>query len=557
MDKDNKLEALIGDPGVIPASDTWGYNVKARHIYEGTDSEEEEEPEIPLNKSIVAESSRAYDNSGTVYGKSLNDSKAYHLQKGEVAPEPEIFVSWQAVKKYPYYYIGNANRQLVSRHFFDQGKVYNNTWDFFYLNRLSQDINQSPLILVPTNQFESLLKTVNRELGVQLRIPSSATNNDGFRATFPNEGTPRPRYLGRATNRDTADKLHANIPPSTFKPERESSVMKMPSQKSIAAFKAKVDAIMKTQKVKKTAKQEKKKVERAAQEESSRQSIKRVQTYLGIRPPSLAQHAEEIRARLQKKNLQWEEYDEAFRDAMTNLPPPKAFDTEKPVPHHQEESVVFVCVDVEAYERNTRQITEIGIATLDTKDLESLNSGDGGVNWWQMIRARHFRINEYKHLNNTEFVYGCADRFEFGESEFINLKDAPHVVSTCFKPPFSKPGLDACFNEGKKRNIVLVGHDVQSDIRFLKTVGYDVRTLSTLIDMADTSLMWRSFKKESNPRNLATILSELGIIAWNLHNGGNDAVYTLQAMIGIAIRSLTDPNQTDNREEGKYNYAPE
>jgi DNA polymerase III epsilon subunit-like protein len=131
------------------------------------------------------------------------------------------------------------------------------------------------------------------------------------------------------------------------------------------------------------------------------------------------------------------------------------------------------------------------------------------------------------------------------------------VVSTCFKPPFSKPGLDACVNEGQKRNIVLVGHDVQSDIRFLKSDGYDVRTLSTLIDMADTSLMWRSFKKESNPRNLATILSELGIIAWNLHNGGNDAVYTLQAMIGIAIRSLTDPNQTHNREEGKYNYVAE
>jgi len=30
------------------------------------------------------------------------------------------------------------------------------------------------------------------------------------------------------------------------------------------------------------------------------------------------------------------------------------------------------------------------------------------------IRARHFRINEYKHVHNTDFVHGCADRFEFG-----------------------------------------------------------------------------------------------------------------------------------------------
>ena len=69
--------------------------------------------------------------------------------------------------------------------------------------------------------------------------------------------------------------------------------------------------------------------------------------------------------------------------------------------------------------------------------------------------------------------------------------------------------------------------------------------------------MWRCFKQENNPRNLATILSELGIIAWNLHNGGNDAVYTLQALLGLAIRSLTDPKQNDDREEQRHNHVAE
>jgi hypothetical protein len=172
--------------------------------------------------------------------------------------------------------------------------------------------------------------------------------------------------------------------------------------------------MMKTQNAKKAARQEKKKVEHAAQQEAWNQSLQRVQCYLGIRPPSLAQQAEAIRARLHKNNLQWMDYDSAFRDAMADLPPPKVFDTKQPAPYNQEEPVVFVCVDVEAYERNTRQITEIGIATLDTKDLASLNPGDGGVNWWKKIRARHFRIHEHKHLHNTEFIDGCADRFEFG-----------------------------------------------------------------------------------------------------------------------------------------------
>jgi hypothetical protein len=172
--------------------------------------------------------------------------------------------------------------------------------------------------------------------------------------------------------------------------------------------------MMRAHQKKKAAKKEKKQVERAVQQESWNQSIQRVQRYLGMREQSLAQRAEIVRARLQKENLHWMDYDDAFRDAMANLPPPKDFTVENPAPYKQDGSVVFVCVDVEAYERNTRQITEIGIATLDTKDLESLSPGAGGVNWRKMIRARHFRIYEHKHLQNTEFVDGCADRFEFG-----------------------------------------------------------------------------------------------------------------------------------------------
>ena len=76
--------------------------------------------------------------------------------------------------------------------------------------------------------------------------------------------------------------------------------------------------------------------------------------------------------------------------------------------------MVFVCVDVEANERNSSQITEIGIATLDTRDLKSLAPGERGANWLNKIRARHFRINEYQYVRNTEFVSGCPDRFGFG-----------------------------------------------------------------------------------------------------------------------------------------------
>ena len=56
--------------------------------------------------------------------------------------------------------------------------------------------------------------------------------------------------------------------------------------------------------------------------------------------------------------------------------------------------------------------------------------------------------------------------------------------------------------------------------------------------------MWKYVKRETNPAKLAVVLQELGLIGWNLHNAGNDAVYTLQAMIGLAIKRCQH-QQTD------------
>jgi len=95
----------------------------------------------------------------------------------------------------------------------------------------------------------------------------------------------------------------------------------------------------------------------------------------------------------------------------------------------------------------------------------------------------------------------------------------------------------------------LVGHDIGADISFLQTIGYDVHNLSNLLETADTAFMWRYLKRESNPRNLGSILAELGIIGWNLHNAGNDAVYTLQAMIAIAIKHLDEKHRAKEVKE--------
>ncbi|KAI4248959.1 MAG: hypothetical protein L6R42_009137 [Xanthoria sp. 1 TBL-2021] len=75
------------------------------------------------------------------------------------------------------------------------------------------------------------------------------------------------------------------------------------------------------------------------------------------------------------------------------------------------------------------------------------------------------------------------------------------------------------------------------DIDYLRKLGYDVSNLSNLIEALDTADLYRAWKHHQNPSKLGSVLMEIEMIGWNLHNAGNDAAYTLQALIGIVIAS--------------------
>jgi hypothetical protein len=74
----------------------------------------------------------------------------------------------------------------------------------------------------------------------------------------------------------------------------------------------------------------------------------------------------------------------------------------------------------------------------------------------------------------------------------------------------------------------------------MRKIGYNVYNLRNLIDHIDTKYMWQYVTRDISPRKLVAILADLGLIGWNPHNAGNDAVYTLQAMLGIAFKHLKE-----------------
>jgi len=252
-----------------------------------------------------------------------------------------------------------------------------------------------------------------------------------------------------------------------------------------------------------------------------------------------------------------------------------AINPSQPAPYPFERQPLFIAFDVEAWEKDQRAITEVGISTLDTLDIIDLPPGKDGENWFSKIRHRHFRIEEYKHLVNSEHIYGCPERFEFGQSEFVNLTDAAPAIASCFREPFSRKitrkELDASWAEAidnakskdetatdgsnenespkSKRTLVLIGQQPEGDIRYLAKLGYNPLNESNVLEVLDTATLWRVYRHEAQQTNLGTMLYHLDMIGWNLHNAGNDAAYTLKVFLGICIREASQRGQKEPQQE--------
>lgn len=252
-------------------------------------------------------------------------------------------------------------------------------------------------MLLPALQVERFLIIINRTLGTGLKLPDAAMDI-GLLVDFPIDGTPRPRYLGRADQRVKAEYLKRSAPASTFTPIGEPRGTSSPTDKAMDAFQRRMELLLEYSKNRKAASKAQKRAERNRRDRLWKISVMHVQHYLGIREES---SEEELRSSRRTLNVV----------AKTAL---NAVNIEIPPQFPPKDYVVFICVDVESYERNHQLVTEIGVATLDVTDILEIAPGKGGENWFEAIHTRHFRIIENANLNNVDFVQGCADRFQFG-----------------------------------------------------------------------------------------------------------------------------------------------
>jgi hypothetical protein len=112
-----------------------------------------------------------------------------------------------------------------------------------------------------------------------------------------------------------ADNLQSAVPPSWLKHKDETDEIPDATDRSLAAFKAKVELMVQAQKAKKRASAENKKAERVAKQQSWKNATKRVQRYLGLRQASYEKQLEAARAELATSGFEWGEHNAASKNA--------------------------------------------------------------------------------------------------------------------------------------------------------------------------------------------------------------------------------------------------
>jgi DNA polymerase III epsilon subunit-like protein len=243
---------------------------------------------------------------------------------------------------------------------------------------------------------------------------------------------------------------------------------------------------------------------------------------------------------------------------LLDLVPKANFKTDLPEP-------VFVCIDCEAFEHAQHKITEVGVAVLDTRTLVDIDPGLDGGAWLEKIQYAHYRPVEHAHLRNKNFIRGCAESFNFGPTTWLRLPDAKKVLHNIFRYP-SQLAEAADFTKtwsGPARNIIFVGHNASSDDTFLKQLGFELSVDAVISCTIDTQQIAGGTKK--SPIGLHRLCLGLDMEPVNLHNAGNDAAYTLQAMVKMAVRDHVNPGSVyqklaslpvRKREMPKFKYSP-
>lgn len=426
-------------------------------------------------------------------------------------------------------------------------------------------VGTKPLMLVPLDQVTELVKDIQAEFNIPVDVPPYP-----FQLSFHDDATPSPQILGKVNSKEDMQSLQAKIPEPPLNHDELAQDIDRADRQNHLAWREKAERALAAEKRKSLAAKKKKAQNHALTLMETANQLSRAQRHLGLQP----------RFDVTQKSLPNTSVvgsrDQHIQQASSYI---GALDVNQPVCFPFEDQPIIISIDVEAFEMDHKIITEIGLSTLDTLDLVDLAPDEQGKQWIKKIRSRHFRIKGRETLRNAQFVNGNPEMFQFGISEFVTINEAADAVNSCFEPPYSSgfecegpPQFDEkglliernpptlrspcdTADGNNFRNLLLLGHDINTDISYLASLRGSVfgttpstttpdgsvsqrqRVLSSIRECLDTSVLHKALTKNNQPKSLSKICHELDITPWFAHNAGNDARYTLEAFIKLVIKA--------------------
>jgi len=153
--------------------------------------------------------------------------------------------------------------------------------------------------------------------------------------------------------------------------------------------------------------------------------------------------------------------------------------------------------------------TQVGLAILDTRCLNSTSK--------TKLTTFNFITGEDTYFEESAPIYhwGTAGNIPV-TSMLLKIKHSLHVY--------------------RNRNIILVGHGFSNDLAALKALGFDFQE-HLIIAKLDTYLLARDL--QMGHLTLKNLLMELNCPCnLKFHNAGNDANFTLRALLLLGIKAI-------------------
>lgn len=194
-------------------------------------------------------------------------------------------------------------------------------------------------------------------------------------------------------------------------------------------------------------------------------------------------------------------------------------------------------------------IREAGFTILDTRHLfpiqmplslsqqqqvavhGAISENEGNDKHGPMSKPSLISTKQYSILHNSENRQSSnhADCV-FASTRQVRREDLAEIIKDCLE--FPVPTLET-------RSVVIVGQSPQTDLKIAQHLGLRFSNASTIFAVIDTYRLSKSILGSALERHaLSDILTELDVPyrLEDLHHAGNDATYTLYALIMLAAR---------------------